>query len=224
MIFRRCVLKIGNNEPSHLAISENAHVLARYASICQQAGLVPIVEPEILMDGDHDLSKAVAATTDVLAAVYKALHDHHVILEGTLLKPNMVTPGQAYKASKVCYADIAEATVLALSRTVPAAVPGITFLSGGQSEEDATENLNAINKMCLRGGKPWKLTFSYGRALQHSVLQTWKGKKENIKAAQAILLERAKSNWEASQGLYKSSSASSAGASNQGLFVESYKY
>lgn len=141
----RCVLKISKNTPSYLAILENANVLARYASICQANGLVPIVEPEILIDGDHDIDRCQKVTETVLAAVYKALNDHHVYLEGTLLKPNMVTQGQS-NPKKSCPGEVARATVTALSRTVPAAVPGITFLSGGQSEEEASINLDAINK------------------------------------------------------------------------------
>lgn len=159
----RCVLKITKNTPSYQAILENANVLARYASICQANRIVPIVEPEVLPDGDHDLDRAQKVTETVLAAVYKALNDHHVYLEGTLLKPNMVTPGQSCP-TKYSAQDIARATVTALNRTVPAAVAGITFLSGGQSEEEASVNLDAINK--FNGKKPWPLTFSYGRALQ----------------------------------------------------------
>uniref|UniRef100_A0A287A1V5 Fructose-bisphosphate aldolase n=1 Tax=Sus scrofa TaxID=9823 RepID=A0A287A1V5_PIG len=184
----RCVLKIGEHTPSSLAIMENANVLARYASICQQNGIVPIVEPEILPDGDHDLKRCQYVTEKVLAAVYKALSDHHIYLEGTLLKPNMVTPGHAC-TQKYSHEEIAMATVTALRRTVPPAVPGITFLSGGQSEEEASINLNAINKCPLL--KPWALTFSYGRALQASALKAWGGKKENLKAAQEEYVKRA---------------------------------
>lgn len=185
----RCVLKIGKNTPSYQAILENANVLARYASVCQSQRIVPIVEPEILPDGDHDLERCQKVTETVLAAVYKALNDHHVFLEGTLLKPNMVTAGQSC-AKKPSAQEIALATVLALRRTVPAAVPGVTFLSGGQSEEEASVNLNAINQVPLL--RPWALTFSYGRALQASVLRAWGGKKENLKAAQDELIKRAK--------------------------------
>lgn len=141
----RCVLKIGKNTPSYQAILENANVLARYASICQANRIVPIVEPEILPDGDHNLERCQKVTETVLAAVYKALSDHHIFLEGTLLKPNMVTPGQSCP-TKASAAEIAAATVTALQRTVPSAVPGVTFLSGGQSEEEASVNLDAINK------------------------------------------------------------------------------
>ncbi|KAM7338265.1 hypothetical protein ACRRTK_001749 [Alexandromys fortis] len=175
----RCVLKIGEHTPSALAIMKNANVLARYASICQQNGIVPIVEPEILPDGDHDLKRCQYVTEKVPAAVYKALSDHHVYLEGTLLKPN--TPGHA-GTQKYSNEEIAMATVTALCRTVPPAVTGVTFLSRGQSEEEASINLNAINKCPLL--KPWALTSSYGRALQTSALKAGGGKEENLKAAQ----------------------------------------
>ena len=187
----RCALKIGNGLPSQLAIIENANVLARYASICQQNGIVPIVEPEILPDGTHDLATCQAVTEKVLAACYKALSDHHIYLEGTLLKPNMCTAGFQYAGAKNSSLEIARATVTALSRAVPPAVPGVTFLSGGQSEEEASVNLNVINQ--LTGiKKPWALTFSYGRALQASVLAAWQGKPENVATAQQELLKRAK--------------------------------
>ncbi|OWR42930.1 fructose 1,6-bisphosphate aldolase [Danaus plexippus plexippus] len=185
----RCVLKIGRFTPSYQAIMENANVLARYASICQSQRIVPIVEPEVLPDGEHDLDRAQKVTEVVLAAVYKALSDHHVYLEGTLLKPNMVTAGQSCKKTYTPM-DIGRATVTALLRTVPAAVPGVTFLSGGQSEEEASVNLNAINTVDLK--RPWALTFSYGRALQASVLRAWAGKNENLLAGQQELLKRAK--------------------------------
>lgn len=185
----RCALKIGQGMPSQLAILENANVLARYASICQQNCIVPIVEPEILPDGEHDLETCQAITEKVLAAVYKALSDHHIFLEGTLLKPNMVTPGFSCP-KKYNTVQIARATVRALSRCVPPAVPGITFLSGGQSEEDASVNLSAMNNI-TDIKRPWALTFSFGRALQASVLATWQGKAENVPAAQAELIKRA---------------------------------
>ncbi|CAF4108620.1 unnamed protein product, partial [Rotaria magnacalcarata] len=195
----RCAIKIGDGLPSELGIRETANVLARYASICQQNGLVPIVEPEILPEGDHDLETCQRVTEKVLAATYKALSEHHVFLEGTLLKPNMVTAGFDCK-KKYTAEDIARATVTALQRTVPVAVPGICFLSGGQSEEDASINLNAINQ--YQGKKPWALTFSYGRALQASVLSTWAGKSENVSSAQEQLLKRAQANGAAAKGEY----------------------
>ncbi|XP_060679080.1 fructose-bisphosphate aldolase A-like isoform X2 [Hemiscyllium ocellatum] len=194
----RCVLKITDTTPSALAIMENANVLARYASICQQNCIVPIVEPEILPDGSHDLKRCQYVTEKVLAAVYKALSDHHIYLEGTLLKPNMVTPGHSC-TQKYTSEEIAMATVTALRRTVPPAVPGITFLSGGQSEEEASINLNAINKCPLH--KPWALTFSYGRALQASALKAWSGKKEQTPAAEAEFIKRAQANGLAAQGV-----------------------
>jgi len=216
----RCVLKISANQPSPLAILENANVLARYASICQQNKLVPIVEPEILPDGDHDLERCQKVTEKVLAAVYKALSDHNVFLEGTLLKPNMVTPGQSC-TQRVPPQEVARATVQALQRTVPPAVVGVTFLSGGQSEEDATIHLNAINQFV--GKKPWALTFSYGRALQASALKAWSGKKENLKAGEAEFMKRAKANVQAVAAKYQTGSVASAasGASN---FVAQHKY
>ncbi|WVY91515.1 hypothetical protein V8G54_037029 [Vigna mungo] len=215
----RAVLKIGPNEPSELSIHENAYGLARYAVICQENGLVPIVEPEILVDGPHDIHKCAAVTERVLAACYKALNDHHVLLEGTLLKPNMVTPGS--KSAKVTPDVVAEHTVRALQRTVPAAVPAVVFLSGGQSEEEATLNLNAINQ--IKGKKPWTLSFSFGRALQQSTLKAWGGKEENVKKAQEALLIRAKANSEATLGTYKGDSKLAEGAA-ESLHVDNYKY
>ena len=215
----RCVLKIGNGRPSQLSILENANVLARYASICQMNGLCPIVEPEILTDGDHDLEACMEASERTLAAVYKALSDHHVYLEGTLLKPNMVLPGVGC-TKKYAPEDVAKATVTVFQRTLPVAVPGVTFLSGGQSEIDATTHLNAINalKMC----KPWGLTFSYGRALQASVLKAWGGKPENMAAAQKVFLHRARCNGLAAQGKYEGEDAAS--TAGQSLFVADHQY
>lgn len=214
----RSVLKINTNTPSYQAILENANVLARYASICQAAGLVPIVEPEVLCDGDHSLDRCQKVTETVLAAVYKALNDHHVYLEGTLLKPNMVTPGQSCP-QQATPEQIGEATVTALSRTVPAAVPGIVFLSGGQSEILATANLNAINK--YQGApKPWRLSFSFGRALQASALKAWNG--TNLAAGQDQLIRRAAYNGAASVGQYKGEA--SADAASASLFVKAHAY
>ncbi|XP_063814522.1 fructose-bisphosphate aldolase B-like [Pseudophryne corroboree] len=216
----RCVLKISDHAPSSLAIYENANVLARYASICQQNGLVPIVEPEILSDGSHDLQRCQYETEKVLSAVYAALIQHHVYLEGTLLKPNMVTGGQSCP-QKFTPEQVGMATVTALRRTVPAAVPGICFLSGGQSEEEASLNLNAMNRCSLL--RPWRVSFSYGRALQASALSAWLGKVENEKAAQVAFLKRAKINGLASLGQYVPSGASDS-ASSQSLFQPSYTY
>jgi len=215
----RCVLKITKNTPSYIAMVENANVLARYASICQQNGLVPIVEPEVLPDGEHSLEVAQKVTEQVLAFQYKALADHHVFLEGTLLKPNMVTAGQSC-STKYSHQQIALATVTALSRGVPPAVPGICFLSGGQSEEDATVNLDAINK--FKGRNPWAVTFSYGRALQASVLAAWKGQDANVKQAQQELLKRAKANGDAAQGQY--AGGVEGAATGQSLFIAGHAY
>lgn len=216
----RSVLKIGRNTPSYQAIIENANVLARYASICQMNGIVPIVEPEVLPDGEHDLERSQKVTEVVLSFVYKALSDHHVYLEGTLLKPNMCTSGQAC-SRKAKLEDQALATVTCLRRQVPPAVPGVTFLSGGMSEEDATVMLNALNQCPAK--KPWALTFSYGRALQASVLKVWSGRKENVVAAQTELLKRCKANSEASLGKYAVGSVQGA-AGQADQFVKNHAY
>jgi len=214
----RCVLTIQNDTISETAIKETAWTLARYAAICQNNGLVPIVEPEILMDGTHSLATCQKMTEKTLAAVYKALSDQNVLLEGSLLKPNMVLKGKQCE-DKTSFADNGLATLTALRRTVPAAVPGITFLSGGQSEEEATMNLNAINSL---PGRPWSCTFSFGRALQKSVLVAWGGKAENIKAAQEALLKRAKANGEANLGKYNGWAADE--ESQKALYQKGYTY
>ncbi|XP_072389907.1 fructose-bisphosphate aldolase-like [Diabrotica undecimpunctata] len=216
----RCVLKIGKSTPSIQSLIENANVLARYASVCQANRIVPIVEPEILPDGDHSILICQKTTETVLAYVYKALYDHNVYLEGTLLKPNMVTSGQSCP-KKASAEEIAEATVTAFQRRVPCAVPGVTFLSGGQSEEEATINLNAMNQ--YPGKRPWALTFSYGRALQASVLRAWGGKDENVKAGQDELLKRAKANSDAAQGIYVPGSVEGK-AGGADLFVKGHIY
>jgi len=220
----RCVLRIQGNgrTPSNLAIIENANVLARYASICQQNGIVPIVEPEILQDGDHSIEVCQEVTERVLAAVFKALNDHHIYLEGILLKPNMVTPG-AQCPNRASAEEIANATVTALRRTVPPAMPGVTFLSGGQTEIQATANLNAMNKL-PQDQRPWKLSFSYGRALQASVLKAWGGSRDDatITAAQKVLMHRATSNKLAALGKYEGEEAS--GAAAESLFVANHSY
>lgn len=188
----RAVINIEENKklPSKLAIHINAEQLARYAAICQFYDIVPIVEPEILMDGNHDLEQCAKVTEQVLFKVFKALRKYSVQLEYMILKPNMVLPG---KLCKISYSteDIAKQTLKVLKRTVPAAVPSINFLSGGQSEDEATNNLNAINKL---GIAPWHLSFSFGRALQESCLKAWKGNDNNIKEAQKHLLNRARLN------------------------------
>lgn len=217
----RGVIKISDTGcPSELAIAETTSRLARYAAICQANGLVPIVEPEVLMDGTHSIERSAEVTERVLAAQYKALSDHHVLLEGTLLKPNMVRPGASWEG-ECSSEDIARATVRTLQHTVPVAVPGITFLSGGMSEEEATLALNAMNK--LETKKPWSLTFSYGRALQQTVLKTWAGKADNREAAQAALLARARANGEANLGKY-TGTAGGAGGASESLHVANYSY
>jgi len=179
----RAVLKIGDGLPSEQAVQENAWGLARYAAICQENGLVTIVEPEILADGTHSIEVCQKVTERVLAAVFKALADNNIFLEGCLLKPNMVTPGsQNPDKAKVTASEIAYRTALALSRTVPPALVGVTFLSGGQSEEEASLNLNEMNKL-TSVRRPWYLGFSYGRALQNSAVKAWGGKSENVKLA-----------------------------------------
>jgi len=217
----RAVLKIGDNIPSELAILENAVTLARYATICQQEGLVPIVEPEVLCDGTHTLAQCQEVTERVLAATYKACNDHHLYLEGSLLKPNMVTAGMQCP-EQATPEQVAEATVVTLQRTVPAAVVGITFLSGGQSEENATVNLNAINQYQDPGRKPWALAFSYGRALQASVLKAWQGKKENVASAQKELQKRAYANHMACLGQYSGNVEGASG--KESLFVANHSY
>jgi len=214
----RCALKIGPNEPSELSIQANAETLARMAVISQMNGLVPIVEPEILMDGDHDLNRAIQAAEKVLTATYARCHLHGLYLEGSLLKPNMVCAGSDC-TTKYSPQDVALATVTAFKRTVPSAIAGITFLSGGQSEEEATIHLNAINQV---PGAPWPMTFSYGRALQSTVLKTWKGEKANVAAAQAALLKRCKANGEAALGKYAGDAADE--SSKQSLYVKNYSY
>lgn len=219
----RGVIKIGDGNPSELCIQANAVALARYATICQQNGLVPIVEPEVLCDGGHDLETAQIVTEKVLAATYKACSDHHLYLEGSLLKPNMVIPGMQC-AKRNTPEEIAAATVITLQRTVPPAVVGITFLSGGQSEEEATVNLSAINAYKNEEGrKPWKLSFSYGRALQASVLKAWAGKAENVEAGQKELLKRAHANHLACLGTYHTGDSKGA-AGGDSLFVANHTY
>ena len=194
----RGVYSIGDGIPSEYCIWTNAHALARYAALCQEARIVPIVEPEVLMDGTHTIKEAVRVTGRVLNAVYTELHDQRVDLRGTLLKPNMALSG--YEASNRAGVDeVADATLDVFYRHVPAAVPGIVFLSGGQSDEDATAHLNAIN---ARGPHPWKISFSYGRALQAPALKAWEGKPENVEAGQRAYYHRAKMNSAAQTGMY----------------------
>ena len=198
----RGVYRIGDRMPSRRALSVNAERLASYAKRCQEAGLVPIVEPEVLMDGDHDIDHCGTVTLAVLRAVYEALAREGVRLQATVLKPNMVTPGEDC-SRRADSKEIAEKTLACLSAVVPAEVPGIAFLSGGQKDVEATENLNAINVLKnASSDAPWALTFSFGRALQAEALHAWGGKQENIPAAQAKFLKRARMNAKASTGTW----------------------
>jgi fructose-bisphosphate aldolase, class I len=194
----RATYSIAADKPSEYCVWTNAHALARYAALCQEAGLVPIVEPEVLQDGTHTIAESRKATGRVLQAVYTELHDQRLDFRGTLLKPNMVLSG--YDASDRASADeVADVTLECFYKHVPAAVPGIVFLSGGQSDEDATAHLNAIN---ARGPHPWQVSFSYGRALQAPALKAWGGKDENVEAAQRAYYHRAKMNSAARTGMY----------------------
>jgi fructose-bisphosphate aldolase class I len=195
----RAVYNITASLPSRLAIEANADSLARYAAISQEAGIVPIVEPEVLMDGDHTIGRSAEVTEAVLHEVFNALHRHRVVLEHILLKPSMVLAGSEH-AQQSSTSDIAVHTVRVLKRTVPSAVPGIVFLSGGQTPEEATANLDAMNRL---GPLPWNLSFSYGRALQEPPLQAWKGQASNVKEAQEALLKRARLNSAAALGKYE---------------------
>jgi len=196
----RAVITIGPDIPSSTCIESNAEALGRFAALSQEAGLVPIVEPEVLMDGDHPLERHLEVTERTLHAVFIALRRHRVRLEAMLLKPNMVLPGKNC-AQQASNDEIAEATLACMLRHVPAAVPGLVFLSGGQGDVEATERLNAMNK---RGEGPWELSFSFGRALQAPALAAWKGRPENVAAAQAALLHRARCNGAARSGSYTS--------------------
>ena len=194
----RAVISIGDGRPTVTCVEANAHALARYAALSQEAGLVPIVEPEVLMDGAHSLQRCAEVTLATLRSVYEQLARHRVVLEASLLKPNMVLPGKDCPA-QASLDEVAEATIAVLRETVPAAVPGIVFLSGGQSDEDATARLDAINR---RDPQPWELSFSFGRALQAPVLRAWAGDQANHDIAQAALLHRAAMNGAARVGSY----------------------
>ncbi len=195
----RAVYTIGEDIPSAACMTANAHGLARYAAISQEAGLVPIVEPEVLMDGDHTIDDCEAVTEEVLHIVFAELSVQEIELESMLLKPNMVVSGKDCP-EQAGVEEVAERTLRCLKRSVPAAVPGIVFLSGGQSDEVATLHLNALNK--LVENPPWKLSFSYGRALQAAPLKIWGGQAENLPAAQDVFFARAKANGEATLGAY----------------------
>ena len=195
----RAVIDIGPGIPSYTAILTNAHALARYAALCQAAQIVPIVEPEVLMDGDHDIDRCVEVTEFVLKETFQQLYYQRVPLEGIVLKPNMAVPGKK-SSKKASVQEVAEKTVRMLKNCVPGAVPGIAFLSGGQSDGEATAHLDAMNKI---GGLPWKLTFSYGRALQAAPQKAWAGKTENLSAGQNAFSHRARMNGLASLGQWK---------------------
>jgi fructose-bisphosphate aldolase class I len=196
----RAVIDIGAGIPTATCIHANAHALARYAALCQDEGIVPIVEPEVLMDGDHDIDRCYAATEWTLKRVFEQLYDQRVALEGMVLKPNMVVAGKG-SPKQATVEEAAEKTLKVLKACVPAAVPGIAFLSGGQSDEDATAHLDAMNK---NGGLPWRLTFSYGRALQAAAQKAWAGKSENVAAAQRAFTHRAMMNSLAALGQWRS--------------------
>jgi fructose-bisphosphate aldolase class I len=195
----RAVIEIGGSIPSYTCVRANAHALARYAALCQDEDLVPIVEPEVLMDGDHDVDRCMAVTEFVLKHVYEELYHARAKLEGTVLKPNMVVAGKKC-ASQPSVEEVAEKTLRVLKECVPAAVPGIAFLSGGQSDLDATARLNAMNQL---GNLPWPLSFSFSRALQAAPQKAWSGKPENVAAAQAAFAHRAQMNGLAAQGQWK---------------------
>ena len=199
----RAVIEISDNTPTSSCIAANAHALARYAAICQENGLVRIVEPEILMDGKHSIEESFIISEEVLHTTFYELYSQNVLLEGMVLKPNMVLSG--YDCSEQASVDeVAEMTVTVLKRCVPSAVPGIAFLSGGQSDEDATAHLNRMNQI-LGEKSPWNLTYSYGRALQSSALKAWSGKSENVPNAQEAFYKRAKLNGMATNGEYNQS-------------------
>jgi fructose-bisphosphate aldolase class I len=197
----RAVIDIGSGIPTAFAIEANAHALARYAALSQEAGITPIVEPEVLMDGDHTIERCEEVTDAVLEAVFGQLFAHRIHLEGMVLKPNMVIAGKKCP-KRATAAQVAEATLRCLRRHVPLAVPGIAFLSGGQSEAEATEHLSLMNQAT---GLPWALTFSYGRALQESALKAWGGRPESFAAGQKAFLHRARLNGLAQRGKYMAS-------------------
>ena len=195
----RAVIDVGAGIPSYTCIKANAHALARYAALCQEQEIVPIVEPEVLMDGDHDIDRCYSASEWALKATFEELYYNRVALEGIVLKPNMAVPGKK-SSRKASVEEVAEKTVRLLKACVPGAVPGIAFLSGGQSDEEATAHLDAMNKL---GPLPWKLTFSYGRALQAAPQKAWGGKSENVAAAQRAFAHRARMNSLATLGQWK---------------------
>ena len=197
----RAVITIGDGLPSRACIEANAHALARYAMLCQEAGLVPIVEPEVLINGDHTMERSLAVTVETQRAVFEQLYRQGVAFEGMVLKPSMVIPGTECP-ERASVEAVAEQTLRCLRSTVPAAVPGIAFLSGGQGDEEATAHLDAMNRQAAAMDLPWRLTFSYARALQQQPLATWQGEAANVDAARRLLLRRARLNGLASSGEY----------------------
>lgn len=203
----RAVYNVSDTLPGQAAIAANAESLARYAAVCQEHDVVPIVEPEVLIDGDHTLARCAEVTQAVLHEVFRALDRHRVVLEHMFLKPSMVVPGKTH-ALQATPEEVATQTIGVLRRAVPAAVPSINFLSGGQSPAEATANLDALNRL---GAQPWFLSFSYGRALQDPALQAWQGRPANVRQAQEALLKRARLNAAASQGAYSAAMEDAAG-------------
>jgi fructose-bisphosphate aldolase class I len=197
----RAVINIAEGKPSAACLAANTHALARYAALCQEAEIVPIVEPEVIMDGSHSVERCYEVTTEALTQLYAQLAEQDVYLEGTILKPNMVVSGTQH-AEQAGVQQVAEMTLDCFKKCVPEAVPGIVFLSGGQSDQDATAHLDAMNKI---GGFPWKLSFSYGRALQAAPLKAWAGEASNVPSAQAAFAHRAKMNGLAAQGQWDAS-------------------
>ena len=196
----RAVIDIGEGIPTWTAVKANAHALGRYATLCQEQGMVPIVEPEVLMDGTHDIDRCATVTEFVLKTVFQELYEQRVVLEGILLKPNMVIAGKKSPQQQASVDEVAEKTLTVLKRCVPTAVPGIAFLSGGQLDQEATAHLDAMNRI---GGAPWRLTFSYGRALQAAPQKAWSGKPDNVAAAQQAFTHRARMNGLASVGQWE---------------------
>lgn len=215
----RAVLNISPTTPSPQAIFENAHTLARYAAICQANGLMPIVEPEVLADGTHSIDDCAIKSQHVFAEVARELLAQGVLLEGMLLKPNMITAGIRAE-TKNSHAEVAWRTLQVLGRTLPAAVPGVVFLSGGQSEEEASVHLNAINAI-QNVKRPWALSFSFGRALQHSALKAWQGKPENVQAGRKAFVKRAVANSQATKGEFTGTEGT---AASESLYVANYTY
>jgi fructose-bisphosphate aldolase class I len=197
----RGVIAIGDDMPSNYCIETNAHALARFAALSQEAGLVPIIEPEVLIDGNHSINRCLEVSKATLEEVYAQLYRQKVALEGTLLKPSMILSGSTAE-NRADAEEVAKKTIECFSKSVPSAVPGIVFLSGGQSDQEATANLNAINKRAAEINSPWQLSFSFGRGLQASPLKTWGGKSNNVKAAQDAFIHRAKLTSAARQGIY----------------------